>query len=152
MVCYARQSNLLKPSGGISGVSLSCIATPAGFLFGDNTMKPCNTCLADKPETEFYIYAHRGTRRARCKLCDNAARDLRRKANLKADSAKVLAAYGVRTGVIKKEHICSNCNQEKPLHKHHEDYGKPYDVIWLCVPCHNQLHAAKRRMKHEQLS
>ena len=39
MVCYARKSNLLKPSGGISGASLPCIATPAGFLFGIDIMK-----------------------------------------------------------------------------------------------------------------
>ncbi len=39
MICYARQSNLLKPSGGISGESPSCIAAPVGFLFGGSSMK-----------------------------------------------------------------------------------------------------------------
>ena len=25
-------------------------------------------------------------------------------------------------------------------HAHHEDYSKPYDVVWLCPPCHRNLH------------
>ncbi len=39
MVCYARKSNLLKPSGGISGSYPSCIATPVGFFLGECTMR-----------------------------------------------------------------------------------------------------------------
>ncbi len=147
MVCYARKSNLLKPSGGISGASLPCIATPAGFLFGNCQMKTCTTCLTGKPESDFYAIAGRKTSRARCKSCDKKAIDMRRKANLQADVAQVLAAYGVRTGIIEKQTICFTCKQEKPLDKHHEDYTKPYEVMWLCRMCHAQMHADKRRQK-----
>lgn len=109
-------------------------------------MKTCNTCHIEKPESAYYFRCGPNSKkRPRCKACENAARDLRRRANLKADSAKVLAAYGVRTGVIKKQTICSDCGEEKPLQKHHENYSKPYQVIWLCQQCHSRLHSAKKR-------
>lgn len=46
----------------------------------------------------------------------------------------------VRDGRVIKPKECSSCNKIKLLHGHHEDYSKPFDVIWLCVPCHRQLH------------
>ncbi len=39
MVCDAVQHNLLKPTGGNSGLRPSCIATPFGFFIGDNMKK-----------------------------------------------------------------------------------------------------------------
>ena len=39
MVCYAGQPSLLKPARGKSASRSTCIATLAGFLFGDNAMK-----------------------------------------------------------------------------------------------------------------
>lgn len=27
---------------------------------------------------------------------------------------------------------------------HHHDYGNPFDVEWLCRPCHLELHAEAR--------
>lgn len=34
---------------------------------------------------------------------------------------------------------CEVCG-EKKVHAHHTDYSKPFDVMWLCVPHHYQLH------------
>lgn len=39
---------------------------------------------------------------------------------------------------------CEVCGVE-PAHAHHDDYGKPLDVRWLCVPHHAQHHARERR-------
>lgn len=33
-------------------------------------------------------------------------------------------------------HVCGTF----PADAHHEDYAKPFDVIWLCKKHHNQLH------------
>lgn len=44
----------------------------------------------------------------------------------------------VRQGFLKKE-PCSECGSEK-AEGHHEDYSKPYDVIWLCRRCHMKRH------------
>lgn len=27
---------------------------------------------------------------------------------------------------------------------HHEDYGRPYSVTWLCKDCHVELHTGKK--------
>ena len=26
------------------------------------------------------------------------------------------------------------------LQMHHEDYGKPFDIVWLCIDCHTRRH------------
>ncbi len=145
MICCTGQSNQLKSFGDISGASLSCIATPNGFLFGDNTMKLCTVCSCNKPESEFYTIAGRNTRRGRCKICENKARDLRRKANLQADLAKTLANCAVRNGILVDPMFCESCDEYGRLQKHHNDYTKPYEVSWLCQKCHSRLHAIKRK-------
>lgn len=50
----------------------------------------------------------------------------------------------LKTGKLKKPNKCSNCNQEKNVQAHHEDYNKPLEIIWLCVSCHSQLHKQKK--------
>lgn len=39
MICYAEQSNQIKPAGGISGFRPICVATSAGSFIGDSIMK-----------------------------------------------------------------------------------------------------------------
>lgn len=48
-------------------------------------------------------------------------------------------------GEIEKPDTCINCGshpKSRSLHGHHEDYAKPFEVIWLCVKCHSRVHAA----------
>ena len=40
--------------------------------------------------------------------------------------------------IIKTE--CINCGSNENIVGHHEDYNKPFDVLWLCKVCHYQLH------------
>lgn len=47
--------------------------------------------------------------------------------------------YAVSTGRIVKS-PCSVCGVDGPVEAHHEDYGKPLDVVWLCVKHHRALH------------
>lgn len=66
---------------------------------------------------------------------------------------KKYAAYGLlsnalRKGKVKKPNQCTKCKKENArLEAHHDDYNKPLDVVWLCVPCHRHLHRDLRNLK-----
>lgn len=52
------------------------------------------------------------------------------------------------TGKIKSPERCSGCGEPKlRLHGHHEDYGKPLDVVWYCNSCHRKIHSKKEKVK-----
>lgn len=43
--------------------------------------------------------------------------------------------------------VCERCGQPpagRALQGHHTDYSKPLDVVWLCPPCHQQVHVPDR--------
>jgi hypothetical protein len=48
--------------------------------------------------------------------------------------------YAVKTKKINRPNNCSKCFKSCTPHAHHEDYEKPYEVIWLCAFCHFKLH------------
>lgn len=57
----------------------------------------------------------------------------------------------VRYGKIIKPTKCTVCGKESRIVGHHYDYTKPLDVIWLCLKCHNHLHAKDTsRQKREE--
>lgn len=37
-------------------------------------------------------------------------------------------------------HICSNCGSDILVEAHHNDYSKPFEVVWLCRKCHRNWH------------
>jgi len=41
---------------------------------------------------------------------------------------------------IPKGKLCEVCVKNNASEKHHEDYSKPLEVKFLCVPCHRKLH------------
>lgn len=43
-----------------------------------------------------------------------------------------------------KGNKCIICNTIEDIHRHHEDYNKPFEVIELCRKHHKQLHITKR--------
>jgi hypothetical protein len=49
-----------------------------------------------------------------------------------------------RRGVIKPQ-PCRQCGNPK-AQKHHPDYSKPLEVVWLCRECHLALHS--QHVKH----
>ncbi len=50
-----------------------------------------------------------------------------------------------RQGKMKraKDVQCEKCGKMAD-HRHHEDYSKPLDVVYLCRKCHVDLHVEKR--------
>lgn len=53
-------------------------------------------------------------------------------------------AQSKRVGTLIEPMMCEACGYMGSLHAHHEDYDKPYDVMWLCPECHRSLHQSKR--------
>jgi hypothetical protein len=47
----------------------------------------------------------------------------------------------IKNGDVKRPGRCSQCGITGTLIEgHHVDYNKPYDLRWLCHPCHMGLH------------
>lgn len=81
-----------------------------------------------------------------CRKChaENSRANRRKHGELNPDAKKRANARSyanryIKYGILKKQH-CSNCGEVK-AEMHHEDYDKPLEVIWLCRPCHLELHS-----------
>ena len=62
-------------------------------------------------------------------------------ANLEKNLARGKLRYQIKIGKIIRPTVCSRCNETKdPIHAHHVDYSKPFDVVWLCRQCHELEH------------
>lgn len=46
----------------------------------------------------------------------------------------------IRDGKLERPDKCSSCDKKGKVVGHHHDYKKPLDVVWLCQPCHKQVH------------
>lgn len=54
-------------------------------------------------------------------------------------AAHILVGNAVRDGKLLKQ-PCECCGATEKVHAHHDDYGKPLDVIWLCPDHHGHRH------------
>ena len=55
-------------------------------------------------------------------------------------AAHVLLGRAVRSKRVLKPTLCEACGLPERLDGHHYDYTKPLEVVWLCKPCHGQVH------------
>lgn len=122
--------------------------------------KQCNRCLETKPIEQFslnkpmkdgrlnqcnvckceYVKAHSKTERG--KSLKRATMKRWKENNRHKVFAHTCIRNGVAAGKIERM-PCEVCGVAKS-EAHHDDYGKPYDVRWLCKLHHNELH------KHSQ--
>lgn len=66
-----------------------------------------------------------------------------RRANPGANAAHAKVRRALLSGRLSRC-SCARCGSEKS-NAHHEDYGRPLDVVWLCQPCHKIRHAEMDR-------
>jgi len=45
---------------------------------------------------------------------------------------------------IQKGKLCELCNLNEAKEKHHEDYSKPLEVLFLCSRCHKKIHSKNK--------
>lgn len=54
--------------------------------------------------------------------------------------------HAVAKGILHRPDLCDECSNPCKPHAHHDDYGKPLDIRWLCQPCHSVIHPGMRRL------
>ena len=59
------------------------------------------------------------------------------------DRARAYANVYRKRGKLVPE-PCARCGATDVV-MHHEDYGRPLDVTWLCRPCHHALHRSVKQ-------
>jgi hypothetical protein len=51
--------------------------------------------------------------------------------------------------IIPKEQKCQVCENKMATLKHHDDYSKPYEIIFCCKSCHYELDFQRRARENE---
>lgn len=59
-----------------------------------------------------------------------------RQANPQKYKARQMVGNAIRDGKVLRQ-PCQLCGNPKSQ-AHHEDYGKPFDVVWACFKCHRE--------------
>ncbi len=52
--------------------------------------------------------------------------------------AHYMVNNAVRAGKMTRAAVCERCNTEGKTEGSHDDYSKPFEVEWLCRPCHRK--------------
>ncbi len=58
------------------------------------------------------------------------------------DKARKIAYNKIK---IPKGQLCQICNKAIAKERHHKDYKKPLEVVFLCLKCHVNLHPIKNK-------
>ena len=133
-------------------------------------MKMCPKCRLSKPLDDFHKNrSSRDGLQSVCKPCRIETNKKSRRLNpekrrevLRQQSRKEVSSKGyrankrssplqikahhmvenaVKAGRLVKPTACSACGQTQfSIQAHHADYGKPLDVVWVCAPCHAEIH------------
>lgn len=68
---------------------------------------------------------------------------------------KIRAQSKVRCAIYRKKlvrpSVCDICHSVCKVHAHHNDYSKPFEIVWMCPTCH-LYHHQKHRFHRDRLS
>jgi hypothetical protein len=57
------------------------------------------------------------------------------------ERARQMLRSAIRRGLVARPSVCSGCgNEQARIEAHHADYGRPFEVEWLCRLCHGKRH------------
>jgi ribosomal protein S27AE len=54
--------------------------------------------------------------------------------------ARNILYRAIERGWIERPEVCPKCGEIGMVEAHHADYSEPFDVTWLCRPCHIAEH------------
>lgn len=65
------------------------------------------------------------------------------------EKKRAYAAYhrALRRGQLVRPEVCERCLEgggRRGIVGHHADYSRPLDIIWVCQPCHDEIHRPKQ--------
>ena len=129
-------------------------------------MKTGSKCSKEKGILEFY--RNKGNRSGYaswCKACEAIGAKIRyqrRRAGAGKVPGEKIASYpdklssihnfvssrvqcALERGTMIRPKTCSSCGKGGEIRAHHPSYLKPYDVVWLCIPCHIAEHKRIRK-------
>jgi hypothetical protein len=120
-------------------------------------IRTCHKCGESYPEEFFILDKHsHGGRRNLCSECNKLkCRTFRKRHpenwfaryNDPDEKKKIFARSYVRMkvkrGTMKRED-CELCGATEKITSHHENYDQPFNVNWLCRPCHDALHRDRK--------
>lgn len=125
-------------------------------MMGDGHLGKCKTCakrdvaeragrLGNNPVWLAYERRRCRAKQARYRQLGLAAKSKPETArkwyarNAHKKKAELKAHRAHKRGLLKQPARCEHCGlKTQELEKHHYDYSKPLDVLWLCVPCHGK--------------
>lgn len=91
------------------------------------------------------VYLRDGSPRRACRACARVTTAARRRAGYREDPpdpvkrrARSAVQSALRRGILTRA-PCETCGRPN-AQAHHDDYARPLDVRWLCVPCHAAVH------------
>jgi hypothetical protein len=47
--------------------------------------------------------------------------------------------YAIKTGKLFRQ-PCERCGEAERVQAHHDDYSKPFEIMWLCQRHHRERH------------
>ena len=150
----ALRRQLAEPTPRVTSGGISSDSRPS------TNHRTCSRCGHAKPLSEFYL--QKGKPRPHCKSCHKQYsnrwaeenRDKQRESWRKSQRRQYAehgTLYRLRSRFLQAMRVgkivpqpCVVCGQAENVEAHHDDYTKPFDVQWLCVFHHNQLHKDRR--------
>ena len=49
----------------------------------------------------------------------------------------------LKRGTLIRSETCEDCGEGGRIQGHHEDYERPLEVVWVCIPCHGVRHRGR---------
>jgi hypothetical protein len=113
----------------------------------DGTVNVCKTCHKARMKRQRLSDPKVQERdRARYQHPERKAAIRRRSDRWNAEHPLGYKAHNAVRNAIRDRRLirqpCTICGGSENIHAHHRDYTKPLDVVWLCVKCHQRIHAA----------
>lgn len=114
----------------------------------DGHLNKCKFCTRidtkiNRAERSDYYrqYDHERNKQPHRRKLNAQKREAYRKAHPERQATYCKVYRAKKRGILQVPARCPHCgSDETPIHAHHEDYSKPFQVTWLCPRCHHAHH------------